>query len=121
MRQTGAFVDTVARSDADLIPPTHLRAELARLEQQLTLQVVVIAAIANGILFAVLRQPRPAVEARRRHPQRFRQVKRPSQRNRGAPLKPILTDVAGNSTQVTQTRGRRDVPLLKPRSTKAGI
>ncbi len=50
----------MARSDADLVTNAHLRAEIAELEQRLTLRIVAIAAIANGILFAALRYLPPA-------------------------------------------------------------
>jgi len=53
--QAEAIVDTVARSDADLVTESHLRAELAQLEQPLTLRIVAVVAVANGILFAALR------------------------------------------------------------------
>jgi hypothetical protein len=58
--QAEAIVDTVARSDADLITTTHLHAEIAQLEQRLTLRIVTIVVIANGILFAMLRYLPPA-------------------------------------------------------------
>lgn len=47
-------MDTVARSDADLVTESHLRAELAQLEQRLTLRIVATVAIANGVLFTAL-------------------------------------------------------------------
>ena len=53
--QAEAIVDTVTRSDAELVTQSHVRAELAQLEQRLTLRIVAIVAIANGILFAALR------------------------------------------------------------------
>ena len=58
--QAEAIVDTVARSDAELVTTAHLRAEIAQLEQRLTLRIVAIVAIANGILFAVLRYLPPS-------------------------------------------------------------
>ena len=57
-----AIVKTVSQADAQLATKADLetlradlRAELAQLEQRVTLRIVAIAAIANGILFAALR------------------------------------------------------------------
>ena len=54
-KQAEAIVETVARSDTELVTKADLWADLAQLEQRLTLRIVAIAAIANGILFAAIR------------------------------------------------------------------
>ena len=44
----------------ELVTKTGLRADLAQLEQRLTLRIVTVVAIANGALFAALRYLPPA-------------------------------------------------------------
>ena len=62
-----AIVNTVSQVSTELATKADLvalradsRADLAQLEQRLTLRIVTIAAIANGILFAALRYLPPA-------------------------------------------------------------
>ena len=47
--------------DTELGTKADLRADLARLEQRLTLRIVTIAAIGNGIMFVTLRNLPPAI------------------------------------------------------------
>ena len=63
-----AIVNTVSQVSTELATKADLvalradsRADLAQLEQRLTLRIVTIAAIANGIPFAALRYLPPAV------------------------------------------------------------
>ena len=58
---TFSQVSTELATKADLVAlRADSRADLAQLEQRLTLRIVTIAAIANGILFAALRYLPPA-------------------------------------------------------------